>query len=124
MQSQLSPIGRFERLLLATDGTRCSADAEGVAMTMAQQWGATLLIASVVITSPIAEEVAFDLAENAQDDVQILLERLHADARARGIAVETVLLSGRDPLERIVDAAEAHRADLIVMGRHEKGRAC
>lgn len=120
MQSQMSPIGRFERLLLATDGTRCSVDAERVALTMARQWGATLHIASVVITNPIAEEVVFDQAENPERAVQDLLERLHAEALALGLVSEKVLLSGRDPLGRIVEAAQAHRADLIVMGRREK----
>ena len=120
MESQLSPVGRFERILLASDGTRCSADAERVAMTMAAEWGATLCVASVVITNPIAEEVALDQVENAEDTVHDVIERLHAEARALGITVDKVLLRGRDPLEKIVAAAEEHRADLIVMGRSER----
>ena len=120
MHNQLSPVGRFERLLLASDGTPCSVDAERVAMAMAKEWSATLHVASVVITNPIVEEVAFDQGENAEQAVRELLERLHADALALGIATESVLLRGRDPLEQIVTAAEEHRADLIVMGRREK----
>ncbi|MEO8123395.1 MAG: universal stress protein [Burkholderiales bacterium] len=120
MDSQLSPIGRFERILLASDGTRCSADAERIAMTMAKEWGATLHVASVVITNPIAEEVAYNQVETAGHAVRELLERLHTEAQGLGITVEKVLLRGRDPLEMIVGAAEEHRADLIVMGRREK----
>lgn len=120
MKSQLSPIGRFERILLASDGTRCSADAERVAMTMAQEWGAALGVASVVITNPIAEEVALDQAEGAEGAVRDVLERLHMQALALGIAVDKLLLHGRDPLESIVSAADEYRADLIVVGRRER----
>ena len=120
MDSQLSPIGRFERILLASDGTPCSVDAERIAMTMAKEWGATLHVASVIITNPIAEEVAYNQIETAGHAVRELLERLHTEAQGLGITVEKVLLRGREPLEMIVEAAEEHRADLIVMGRHEK----
>lgn len=120
MQSQLSPVGRFERILLASDGTPCSFDAERVALTIAREWGATLHVASVVVTNPIAEEVAYAQVETAGSAVHDLLARLHGEAQALGIAVEKVLLRGRDPLEMIVSAADEHRADLIVMGRRDK----
>ncbi|MBE2243435.1 MAG: universal stress protein [Burkholderiaceae bacterium] len=120
MDSQLSPIGRFERILLATDATACSADAQRVAMAMAEAWGATLYLASVIVTHPIAEEVAYIQVEAAGSEVRELLERLQAQARDRGIAAQQVLLLGRDPLEMIVQAAEEHRVDLIVVGRREK----
>ena len=120
MDSQLSPVGRFERILLASDGTGCSVDAERIALTIASEWGATLHVASVVITNPIAEEVAYNQVETAGVAVHDLLERLHAEAQGLGITVEKVLLRGRDPQEMIVSAADEHRADLIVMGRREK----
>lgn len=120
MDSQLSPIGRFERILLASDATPCSVDAQRIAMTMAQAWGATLFLASVVITNPIAEEVAYIPLETAGSAAGDLLKRLHAQAHELGITAQKVLLLGRDPLEMIVEAADEHRADLIVMGRREK----
>lgn len=120
MDSQLSPIGRFERILLASDTTACSLDAQRIAMTMAKEWGATLTLASVILANPIAEEVAYIQVESAGSAVRDLLERLQAQAHDLGIRAEKVLLLGRDPLEMIVEAAEKHRADLIVMGRREK----
>lgn len=120
MDRQLSPVGRFERILLASDGTSSSIDAERIAMTIAKAWGATLQVASVIVTNPIAEEIAYSQDETAGHAVRDLLERLHAEAQALGIMAERVLLRGRDPLEMIVEAAEEHRTDLIVMGRSEK----
>lgn len=120
MDSQLSPLGRFERILLASDGTSSSIDAERIALTIASEWGATLYVASVVITNPIAEEVAYNEVETAGVAVHDLLERLHAQAHALGITVHKILLRGRGPQEMIVAAADEHRADLIVVGRREK----
>lgn len=120
MDSQLSPIGRLERILLASDTAACSLDAQRIAMTLARACDATLYLASVIVTDPIAEEVAYIQLEAAGSAMRDLLERLHAQAQDLGIRAEKVLLLGRDPLEMIADAAEKHRADLIVMGRREK----
>ncbi|HMN75126.1 MAG TPA: universal stress protein [Burkholderiaceae bacterium] len=120
MDSQLSPIGRFERILLATDATPRSVDAQRIAMAMARAFGAALHLASVIVTHPIAEEVAYIQVEAAGSEVRELLERLEKQAQDMGIAAQKILLLGRDPLEMIVQAAEEHRADLIVMGRREK----
>ena len=58
---RVSVLGRrFERIVLASDGTSSSVDAERIALTIAGEWGATLYVASVVITNPIAEEVAYN----------------------------------------------------------------
>lgn len=120
MNSQLSPVGRFERILLASDGTPSSAAAEGVALAMARQCGAALQIAAVVISSPIAEEVAYIQVETGGVEMRALLERLEKQAHAMGIAAETILLHGRDPLEMIVETADERRADLIVVGRGDQ----
>ncbi len=120
MNSQLSPIGRFERILLASDGTPSSAAAERVALAMARQCGAALQIAAVVISNPIAEEVAYIQVETGGVEMRALLERLEKQAHAMGIAADTILLHGRDPLEMIVETADERRADLIVVGRGDQ----
>lgn len=120
MNTQLSPTGRFERILLATDGSEYCTDAERVALAMAEQFGGLLLVASVVITNPAAESVAPDVIEKAEQETRRLLDRIYGVAVERGIAAETVLRRGDDPLAEIIAAAEEHRADVIVMGRRGK----
>ncbi len=120
MNSQLSPTGRLERIMLATDGSEYCADAERVALAMVEKCGGTLLITSVVITNPAAESVAPDLIQAAEEETRALLQRIHGEAVKRGIAAETVVGRGPDPLDEIVAAAERERADVIVMGRRGK----
>jgi len=118
--SQLSPTGRIERILLASDGSEYCADAERVALAMTEKCGGTLQITSVVITNPAAESVAPDQIQAAEQEARALLDRLHAEAVQRGIASETILRRGLDPHVEIVTAAEKNGSDVIVMGRRGK----
>lgn len=120
MSSQLSPTGRFERIMLATDGSEFCADAEKVAIAMAGKAGGALYITSVVITNPAAEVVAPEAIESAEQETHALLTRIHGEAARQAIAAETVFRRGPDPLEEILAAAEEHKADVIVMGRRGK----
>jgi len=120
MDSQLSPTGRFDRILLASDGSEYCTDAERVALAMTEKCGGTLQIASVVITNPAAESIAPERIQAAEQETRALLDRLHAEAVQRGIASETILRRGIDPHVEIVTAAEKHGSDVIVMGRRGK----
>ncbi len=120
MGTQLSPTGRFERIMLATDGSEYCADAEQVALAMVDKCGGKLLITSVVITNPAAESVAPDVIQAAEEETRALLDRLYEEAVKRGIAAETISRRGSDPVSEIIAAAEESRADVIVMGRRGK----
>jgi nucleotide-binding universal stress UspA family protein len=117
---QLSPTGRFERILLASDGSEYCSDAERVALAMTEKCGGILQITSVVITNPAAESVAPERIQAAEQETRALLDRLHAEAVERGIASETILRRGPDPHVEIVTAAEKSGSDVIVMGRRGK----
>jgi len=120
MDTQLSPTGRFDRILLASDGSEYCADAERVALAMTEKCGGTLQITSVVITNPAVESIAPERIQAAEQETRELLDRLHAEAVQRGIASETILRRGIDPHVEIVTAAEKHGSDVIVMGRRGK----
>lgn len=120
MKEQLSPLGRFERILLASDGSTYCADAESTAMAMAEKWGSLLQLVTVVVTNPQAEEAAPALMLKAEEDASVILERLRREARRRGIEVETVMRRGPDPHVEIAAAAEERVSDVIVMGRRGK----
>lgn len=117
---QLSPTGRFERILLASDGSEYCTDAERVALAMTEKCGGTLQIASVAITNPAAEAVAPEQIRAAEAETRALLDRIHEEAVKRGIASETIFRRGADPHVEIVTAAEENGADVIVMGRRGK----
>lgn len=120
MVDQLSPTGRFERILLATDGSEYCADAERVALAMTEKCGGRLQIASVVITNPAAEAVAPEQIQAAESATRALLDRIHEEAVRRGIASETLFRRGADPHAEIVAVAAENGTDVIVMGRRGK----
>jgi nucleotide-binding universal stress UspA family protein/uncharacterized membrane protein YfcA len=111
----LDPTGRFERILLATDGSEYGAGAIRVAIELARRNQARLFIAGVAVynpeyasTVPGIEQAALD---KARQDVA------GAAALAADIDHEVVIAQADDPYRGIVEAAEEYRADVIVMGR-------
>jgi nucleotide-binding universal stress UspA family protein len=114
----LDPTGRFERILVASDGSEYSAGAIRVATALARQNNARLFITGVAVynpeyasTVPGLEAAAVEAARKA---VQGAIEA------AAGIAYDVVIAEAEDPYRGIVDAAEEYRADVIVMGRRGK----
>jgi len=120
MAEQLSPLGRFERLLLATDGSEFSTSAERLSLDLAERWGARLWVVSVVLTNPQVEVVAPGAVEAAEEESRAILARLREEAVKRGVAVETVTRRGPDPHVEIAAVADEQRADAIVMARRGK----
>lgn len=120
MTHQLSPTGRFERLMLATEGSGRSAEAEHIATELACLSGATLVVCTVVVNNPVAQAMAFEQVEQAEREANELLERVKAAVADRGVEVLRLLRSGIDPAAELAAAAEEQRVDLVVLGRHEK----
>jgi len=120
MTVELSPIGRFETILLATDGSEYSAAAEAAALQMTRHCGARLLITRVVLTNPEYEALVPDRVQQAENEAQKQLDKLADAARAEGLNVETILRHGADPYQEVVRAANEKHADVIVMGRRAR----
>lgn len=106
--------------MLATDGSEYSAGAERIALALAEQCGARLAIVSVVVSNPEAEVVAPDMIRAAEEETRSTLAGVYERAVTRGLAAETLAPRGIDPYTEIAAAAEAQRADVIVMGRRGK----
>jgi len=111
----LDPTGRFERILLATDGSEYSEGAIRVAIDMARRTQAKLFITGVAVfnpeyatTVPELEKAAFDAAKR---------NIASAVAAAEGIDHQVIITEAESPYRGIVDAAEEYRTDVIVMGR-------
>ncbi|HSO08159.1 MAG TPA: universal stress protein [Pelomicrobium sp.] len=117
MTPQLSPLGRFERVLLITDGEEFSAGAERVALALARRCGATLYAAMPVLTNPEYEALAPAAVGENEAAAAAALERVARAAAAQDVRCETRVLRGEEPYEDVVAEAHARRADLIVIRR-------
>lgn len=114
----LDPVGRFERIMLATDGSEYSVGAIRVATDVARRNHAKLMVVSVAVYNPAystsvpgIEEAALQMAEHNAEG---------AMREASGLDPELIIIRASDPYKGIVDAAEKYRADVIVMGRRGK----
>lgn len=117
MSEQLSPLGRFEKLLVCTDGSEFSAGAVRVAVAMATKTQAHLTALAMVRTNPEYEALAGALVEKAATEARANVAAVAKLATAAGIACTPMVVSGEDPHREIVTQAEALDVDAVVMGR-------
>ena len=120
METRLSPMGRFETLLLATEGTEFSAGAEQVALGLAERCGARVYALRVVLPNPEYEAMAPERVQAEAEAARAYLTELGQRAGVAGVPFEGLLRHGADPYVEVVQAAEDNRADLIVMGRRTR----
>lgn len=118
--SQLSPIGRFKNVLLATDGSEWSAGAERIAMALCAQHAAHLNILSAISSPGEAGWMGKPNDVEAERQTNETIERLKKVAEDAGVEASGHIRSGSDPYEVIVEASKDLQSDIIVMGR--KGR--
>ena len=115
------PAGEV-RILFATDGSHGSATAEVYACALAQSWGASLTVMSVLEFPPGMNP---DYAVNRQyldelmKDVTTKLTDLKTRAVALGISVQSYVATGI-PSEEVLTVARTHGAELIVVGTRGK----
>jgi nucleotide-binding universal stress UspA family protein/uncharacterized membrane protein YfcA len=114
--SQLSPAGRLDRMLLATEGSEYSEGATRVAIAMARQCGADLTSMSMVLIGEIDGISAENLAR-AEQEAHRVLEDIRSEARRQGYGTRIEIRRGMQPHKEIVRLADELRCDVIVMGR-------
>jgi len=117
-------MGRYERILVPTDGSDATREAVQQAVDLAAEHGATIHALYVVNSASFAglpmdsswENVSAMLSEEgttALDDVTAIAE-------GQGVDVERELSDG-NPAREIVRYAEDENCDLVVMGTHGRG---
>jgi nucleotide-binding universal stress UspA family protein len=112
---ELSPVGRFDKILLATDGSDYSAGATRVAVAMAAKAGARLFVITV-LPDP-SDGVAPELNEAKRTAAEAILGAVRQAAEAAEVPCEANARYGHDPYEVIVKEAKDTQADVVVMGR-------
>jgi nucleotide-binding universal stress UspA family protein len=100
-------LSRYQRILIAYDGSENAERALSKAISLAKVQGAPLSI--VVVLPPSAYE---ETVENGKK----FLGKAAATARQAIIDVSEILRDGQ-PADEILQAAEEQTADLIVIGR-------
>ena len=114
---RLSPVGRFDHLLIATDGSEFSAGALRVGTRFAKRNKAELTTMSMVMIGVETEGMAADVLQQAEAEARGVLAAAQAAAHADGYETRVELRAGVNPHKEIVRLADDRHADLIIMGR-------
>jgi hypothetical protein len=115
----LSPFGRFERLLLVTDGSEFSSGAAREGINFAHVCKSHVYALSVVGNDN--EALAMPMLEKERQQALANLQQLKTSASQVGVSCDSVLRYGVAVHEEILTEVDNHRIDLIVMGR--RGRS-
>jgi nucleotide-binding universal stress UspA family protein len=115
--AQFCPVGKLEKLLLATDGSQFSEGAIREAINFAGKCSSRLYALSVLETNPEYETIGSDVFEKEEAEVTGHLESVKARASQEGVHCETIFLHGAEPYQQIVDEAAERKVDMIVIGR-------
>lgn len=115
--AQLSPTGRFEKILVASDGTEFTHSAEKLALALARQAGATLTVMRMVMSNPEYDVLVPDVVAKHEMDAYAGLLAIKKEADGLGVVCTPLVMHGVNPHEDILEAAERVGVDLIVMGR-------
>lgn len=117
MTAQLSPLARFDNLLLATDGSDVSAGAVKAALHMASRCGSHLTVMHMAKTLPDYAMYNPGGVQQAEAQGHAVLREVEAQAGTACVNCAPVLRYGDEPVREIAAQAEASQADLVVMGR-------
>jgi hypothetical protein len=118
------PVGKAERLLLATDGTQHSEGAIREAINFAKKCSSKLYAMSVIEIDMEYESLAQKHLEKEEEFIRKHLESIKERASREGIPCETLICNDREPHQCIVKEASERQADMIIIGRRgSKGLA-
>lgn len=115
-------MARLKKILVPVDGSAASLEAHRLALDLAGGFGAEVILLYVADSSVLAELSRLSgqerprLLHDMQESGGKLLATLSGEAKKRGVAVRGEMHEGI-PDEIIMQEAERHRVDLIVMGK-------
>ncbi len=107
--------GRWERLLLCTDGSPASQGAVNAALALGRACGSQVQALHVVEVNPLFEAQLADQLGFLEEEI---VAPLKAQAAQLGVALSTRVCRSEAPHAAIAEVAEKFQPDLIFMGRH------
>ena len=116
------PPAPLQRLLLATDLSEASSAATETAFDLARRLDGSVLVVSVIDPGSLRLPGGRFTArvDQVRDRREQLARELVERGRRDGVPVSVLVWEG-DPGDRIVEAAEAEDADLVLVGSHGRG---
>ena len=123
----------FEKILVGVDGSDSALKAVETAAGLCEAHGSELVLVHVVQISAIADQaLKMSATEHLKENPKTIMEKLSQDvlekarahAREAGLADDriTTLTSDGNQARQLIQAAEDHKADLIVVGSRGRGR--
>ena len=112
------PLTKGERILVAVDGSNNSDMAVEQALSLATTCSSKLFAITVIDAYPKQIEGAPGVTEKVEREAKEILKKAEEKSVAKNIPCETILRTGRQPHECIVEEARKKGVDLIVMGTH------
>jgi nucleotide-binding universal stress UspA family protein len=115
-------VAQITKILVPVDGSVASLEAHRLALATARAFGAEVVLLYVVDSSALDEISRLSgqerpaLLQEMQESGQKLLESLSQEAQKMGISTQTDIHTGI-PDEVIMDEANRHQVELIVMGK-------
>jgi nucleotide-binding universal stress UspA family protein len=108
---------------VGTDGSETAGIAVAAALELAERFGATLVVLSAYTGQPAASSVPrlsggasnLEWASNDAQQAESILADIQERADGRGVQIKSDLAQG-DPGEVLVQLAEKHGADVLVVG--------
>jgi len=117
----------YQHLLVPSDGTRLSDAALVQALGLAKALGAKVTLVHVQLPLPVSligmgdmldPATIESLSTTAERESRRILEEARAVAATQGLDLQTEVIKQDLPHRAIVDAAQRHGCDLIVMASH------
>jgi len=111
------PVGKAEKLLLATDGTQYSEGAIREAISFAKKCSSTLYAMTVIEMDVEYESIAQKHIELEEQERIQHLASIKLRAQGEGVPCETFICSDNSPDKCIVEEADKRQVDMIIMGK-------
>jgi len=114
----LCPIGKLDKILLATDMSMDSEGAIREAIKFAAKCSSMMYACMTLETNPEYETIGSNVFEKEEEQARAHLESIKARAAKEGVSCEIVLHESMDAAEAIIDEAGEKKVDMIIIGRH------
>ncbi len=111
------PVGKLEKILLATDMSGYSEGAIREAVKFASKCSSRIYACMTLETNPEYESIGSSVFKKEEEEAAVHLKTVRARAEKEGVSCETVLHESRDAAEAIIDEATERKTDMIVIGR-------
>jgi len=118
----------YQHIMLPFDGSELSLKAVHEGVNVAKALGSKITLITVVspyhlgVTSPITSGFVNEVEERHDEESKKEAQKLHievvARAKSEGVQCDSLVVMGDNPYAQIVEKAQTHKCDLIVMASH------